>query len=239
MNNFWELPFWHQAGLFALVAAFIAFVTFVAIAFVKIARPTEAGKDGVKFGGGGGEKPKDEEPSLAHHRLFKLFEACEAPGALALDGSSDKSILCENYLKLKFTTLYDNFLEFFKKAERNDFDGLSRLPAAVNEWVAEYEHKADKMETITSKGTICGVPRCFRQKFAKWHQRHATQLFEDYNHILSDRLHKNPRERALLLLESSFYAIRETVMDAKYTLDNLNGDLDKEISEMVAESCKE
>lgn len=235
--DIFQLPLEQLIPLVFLFCGFLAFITFLFIAAIKILKPKEITKDGVKWENGNSEKP--ESSSILHHRLFKFFESCESPGALSLDGESDKSILCENYLKLKFKTLHDGYYDFFKNLERHDFDGLSKLPNEVNEWVNQYELKASKMITHTSKGDICGIPKCFNQKFSKWHKRHATQLFDDYDNALSDRQYENNRERALVMLTATFFALRETIQDARYTLDNLNGDLDRELDEMIKESCKE
>jgi len=234
-----DLPLPQLLGITVLASAFSAFVAFLFIVIFKTTRPSEVGKNGIKWASGAENDKKDDSISILNHRLFKFLEACMMSGALSLDGSSDKSILCENYLKLKFGILQAGLYDFFKDTERNDYKGLEQLPSTITTLITEYEAKASKMVTHISRGAICGVPRCFNQKFAKWHQRHAYQSFEDFEHALTSRVYINDRERAFALAGAVFFTLRETIYDAKLTLDSLNGDLDKEFEQMIANSCKE
>jgi len=216
-------------------AGMLAFSALVVVVMVKLLKPEKIDKDGIHFPGDGGKKEPKDTTSIMHHKLFKFFEQCETTGALSL-GNSDKAIVLSNFLKLKFRVLYDGLWDFFKDSEKNGYEGLSKLPNAVNEMIEEYEAKIPKMKSKTSRGELCGTPSCAVHKFSHWHKRHASQLFDDYDNALSDRIYMSKRERAFAMCQATYFALRETIQDAAHTLLDLNGDFDRELDKML-KSC--
>lgn len=238
--GFWERSPLEWALLALLVAALFAFAVFLIVAAAKILRvrdvPTPWGK--AQMGDDGVPIAPDE--AILHHRLFSFMDRVLAPGGISLSGSSDKVMIAETYLKIKFQVLREGLEDFFRRAAKREFDGISELPHAVVEMVERYEALAAKAEYRLTGGTICRLPTSFSRKFARWHKRHADQFFEDCESVKADRGLRDNRERAWLMAESMFFALRETIYDAQLALGDLNGDLDREIAEIRMESeCEE
>jgi hypothetical protein len=232
MTEFFALTTAQQITSVIMLGLLFAFSAFVVVVMVLVLKPSKVTRTGVHFGSVKRSKAPEDLTSIMHHKLFKFLEQCETTGALSL-GSSDKALVLSNFLKIKFKVLYDGYWDFFQKSEKNGYDGLSKLPNAVNEWILDYEAKVEKMKTRTSKGELCGLPRCAVTKFAHWHKRHAHQLFEDYDNALSDRIFVSKRERAFAMCGATYFALRETIQDANITLEYLNGDFDRELESML------
>lgn len=241
--GFWDRSPMVWLAFFVMAAALAAFVVFLIVAAVKILRPKVIP---TPWGSAKFNEEHEEEPTgapddaIMHHRLFRLIEQALVPGGLSLKERGDKTVIAETYLRIKFAELDQGFRDFFEESSRRGFKGLSKLPHEVAEMVIRYETKAAKAEYHCSDGIICRLPSCFSRKFAKWHQRHADQLFTDYHAILSDRALRDNRERAWLMADATFYALRETIFDARQTMLELNGDLDEEIARLLYEkSCED
>jgi hypothetical protein len=236
LNNFFNMNLAKQFTTLVLVSIFIAVVAAVLSSFIKRVSPKTIGAKGIEFfGRSDSEKPNDQT-SILHHKLFKFFESCQTPGGIEL-GNTDKAIVLGNYLMLQFSVLYDGLYIFFKNIEKNDFEGLSKLPELYNELIADYTKQSEKMASSTSKGTVCGMPKCAVTKFTRWNRQHTKQLFDDFENALSDRIYQSRRERAFTMATSLFFALRETIHDASHTLPDLNGDFDRELDAMLKEAC--
>lgn len=238
VTAFFNLDTVHQFTTVLMISGLIAFTAFVVGAFVKYTKPSKMGKNGLEFDSANSDRRKHtvEQTSIMYHKLFKFFESCETPEGLSL-GVTDKAIVLSNYLSIQFSVMYDGFCEFFRTSEKNEYDGLSKLPELYNEMVQEYTKKSEKMISMTSKGELCGMPKCAATKFARWHRRHAKQLFDDLENALSDRIYISKRERAFTMANAIYFMLRETIHDAANTLPDLNGDFDKELDEMLREAC--
>lgn len=184
-----------------------------------------------------GDEPGSREgewPSLLHHRFFKLMARAETPHFFRSGEDGAKDRINEAFLALKFRTFRRGIKEFVKTLEESDGARIGTLAEQIVALVKEYEREATRLEIELPGGEVlCGVPRCYLAKFGRWHAPHESMAIDNINDVLADRLFPCWQARCSSALDYLHMAFQLTVEDGQKTLPQLNGDLDREILEML------
>lgn len=195
---------------------------------------TEAGSGETGGADSDSEMDSGEWPSLLHHRFFKLLARAETPHFFRSDTDTAKGRINEAFLSLKFRTFRCGIREFVVEMEEHGGKGIGKLADVIVLLVKEYEREALRMEIeLPGGGTICGVPRCYLSKFGHWHAPHESMAIDNINDVLADRLFPCWQARLSSALDYLHMAFQLTVEDGQLTLPMLNGDLDREIEQMI------
>lgn len=242
MNNWLLLP---SSAKVQDVIWLMIFLTFLAVVVVLVSKLLKlkpkkiTSKDGTTFDfGNTDEVVEGAWPSLLHHRFFQFMSSAESPGFFYFDGS-DKGLINETFLRLKFSVFKKGITDFVTRMEKTNGDGIGTLPDIIQTLVREYESKSINLKTKLNGGIeICGVPKSYMKKFNVWHLPHAKLVIENVTNVLADRLYPNWQSRCAACLEHLYFIFQITIEDGFLTLPQLNGDLDEEIAEMHS-SCEE
>lgn len=241
-------PFEQQFGTVVLACLFIGFCFFIAVAFFKIVRPRRVtlpggataeldDRDSPSHKHNNDFDDEDGAPSLKHHRFFKLMEAAKNPAFLLTNGGpiTAKEVINLAFLRdCKFKVFREGIFDFVSDLERHEGDGIGKLPGVINDLVEKYERMSRTIEIMLPNGRVlCGVPKCYMQKFNSWHHPHTRLCLDGINGVLSDRIYPDWWTRTAAALEYLYMAFEMTREDANRTLAQLNGDLDREIAEML------
>lgn len=223
-------------------AVFILFIGAVAFGFKKIGKfKAKSGDKEIEYdsseGRGSGET--GQRPSLIHHRLFHLLRNAMSPGFVMNappEECTEKWAINSTFIKdCKVKVFYDGLYEYFADLEKHEGSGLSRLPDKINNLIDEYEHEARRTPIELPGGQIIiGVPSCYMKKFNNWHTPHVKLCLSGITDALDSRFYPDWWIRATVCLEYIAMAFDLTFEDAEKTLCQLNGDLEREIAEMVS-----
>jgi hypothetical protein len=222
-------------------AAFIIFIGAIVFGFKRV------GKLRVKVGDKEAEYDPSEEknadggggrPSLIHHRLFHVLRNAMSPGFVMNappEECTAKWAINSTFIKdCKVKVFYDGLFEYFTDLEKHDGSGLSRLPDKISNLIDEYENEARRVPIELPGGRIIvGVPSCYMKKFNVWHTPHVKLCLSGITDALDSRFYPDWWTRATVCLEYIAMAFDLTFEDAEKTLCQLNGDLEREIAEMM------
>lgn len=227
---------------------FIAFATAILFGFKRFNGKTrfKHGETELEYDPNATERPAEtekpvepERPSLLHHRLFHILRNAQSPGFILCSTYGDSSPKCAINTAFvrdcKVKIFYDGLQEFFTNIEENDGGGLSKLPEKISALIDDYERAARRI-TIELPGgqLIVGVPNCYMRKFNNWHTPHVKLCLSGITEALDSRFYPDWWTRATVCMEYIAMAFDLTFEDAERTLGQLNGDLDREISEIIA-----
>jgi hypothetical protein len=107
---------------------------------------------------------------------------------------------------------------------------LYDIPNHVYKWTAEYEAAAKDATITLPEGKILkGIPLAFLKSYEEWNTPHTNTMLTKIHTVLYSNFYKSPYLKLILILDliDAFFLL--TILDAKRTLANLNGDLDEEI----------
>jgi len=187
----------------------------------------------------------EERPSLLNHRFFRMMRSTQTAGFFQLDETLTKPLAKEvinlAFLKeCKFKAFREGMTEFVEKVEGIEDlklreDAVQHIPSAISDLVAMYEEMSKSLRIVLPGGEVLyGVPSVYMAKFNKWHSDHTAMCLDSINDVLSDRLYEDWYAQLRACLDFLHIAFDLTMQDAKLTLKDLNGDLDREIAEILA-----
>lgn len=224
---------------------FLLFLIAVVLGFKKVGKfKAKVGANELEYDpAGGGSGGSGGRPSLVHHRLFNLLRNAMTPGFIMHINSehcSEKQAINSTFVKdCKVKVFYDGLYEFFIDLEKHAGAGLSRLPDKITDLIEDYEREAARMPIELPGGRIIiGVPSSYMRKFNNWHTPHVKLCLSGITDALASRFYPDWWTRATVCMEYIAMAFDLTFEDAEKTLCQLNGDLEREISEMVGRAPK-
>lgn len=176
----------------------------------------------------------DSRLTLLNHKYFKLMETAQTSGALLLANQSDNPV--KNAINMaflvncKFKVFADGILDFVKEQEKSNGATLYKISGLIGELTNKYEHMSETLTIFLPDGrNIVGVPECYMIKFNNWHSEHVNVCLDGINETLSDKIYDDWYDQLRSILDYLHIAFKLTLIDAKRTLNSLNGDLDREI----------
>jgi len=250
------LPLQSQLASVMLIAGIISFTLIALVLFVKAIKPVEvtATSKGVKvsfFSKLLKSKKKKEETakkgasrlSLTTHKFFKLLRNVQTEGFLQLDNHYPplpKEIINLTFLKdCKFKVFQEGMTKFVEEVEGLKSDDekeerVQHIPSVISDLISKYAEIAESIRIELDEGrVIYGVPSTYIAKFNKWHSDHVTMCLRAINSVLGDKLYEDWFAELRACLDFLYIAFELTLQDANKTLNDLNGDLDEEIAEIL------
>lgn len=187
----------------------------------------------------------DSRGSLLNHRFFRMMRSTQTAGFFQLSDSNYMPQAKDNinlvFLRdCKFKIFKDGMTEFVEKveklsSEKEREDIVQHFPSVVSDLIAMYESMSKSLKITLPDGEVLyGVPSIYMFKFNKWHSEHTAMCLESINDVLSDKLYEDWYAQLRSCLDFLYVAFELTISDAKLTLKDLNGDLDKEIADILA-----
>jgi hypothetical protein len=243
INSWISSPFLSRLADLFLIFLTIAFVLglfTLFIKFTKITRIFGPKNIGVELLNADDlKKLKDKEWSLLDHKLFKFLERYRYTSFLKMSSTEQytiKDAINNTFLRdCKFKIIGEILFYFIKDLEKTSGKDIEEFPSVINRIVETYEQLAKKILIELPNGKkIYGVPDCYINKFNYWHSDHIKLCLDGIYSVLAEKVY-DWKIKAAFCLEYIYVCLQLTLDDAKKTLSNLNGDLDKEISEKVKE----
>jgi len=106
--------------------------------------------------------------------------------------------------------------------------------------IAQYEKLSQNVKiTLPDGGVVYGMPSSYLTKFNRWHSPHIAMCLDSIGDVLSDRLYDDWYSQLRACLDYFHVVFELTIEDAKNTLEELNGELDREIGKMLNDHLKE
>jgi len=158
-----------------------------------------------------------KETNLQAHPLFSYLDSSLTRYIDTIEFSSkDKKVFLHILLKEKFTTFSRNFREFLRKdLEKLSKDELETENINIlNKATKEYEDALEKM----------GYPKILLDKFKIWHEPHVRGVVDGIIAISSSNYYNDNITRQASIFYSYFTGFHSTIVDAKNTLNALNGE---------------
>lgn len=256
------LPFQSQLASVMLIAGIFSFTLIALVLFVKAIKPVEvtATSKGVKvsfFSKLFKSKKKKEEtakkgaskPSLTTHKFFKLLRNAQTEGFLQLGNHCPplpKEIINLTFLRdCKFKVFQEGMTKFVEEVEDLKSDDekeeqVQHIPSVISDLIAKYTEMAESIRIeLDEDRVIYGVPSVYIAKFNRWHNDHIIMCLKAINSVLGDKLYEDWFAELRACLDFLYIAFKLTLQDAKKTLNDLNGDLDKEIAEILGYQSSE
>lgn len=250
------LPLQSQLVSSLLLVAIFSFLLIALVLFIKAAGPvvsaTPKGDVKVSFLSRLFKRKKKpvattaatRRPSLLKHRYFRLMRNIQVSGFFQI-GSSGCPMLPKEAINLaflrdcKFKVFEDGISEFVKvveslKSDEEKEEKVQQISSVISNLIDKYvEMSASLRIELPDDRVIYGVPSTYINKFNKWHSDHISMCLEAINDILGDKLYEDWFAELRACLDILYIAFQLTIQDAKQTLNELNGELDKEIAEIL------
>ncbi len=248
-------PFSAQLLELVLIAGILGFVLVSVYFFIKAVRPNVETKDGTKISFFAKRKKALQpvasaealnRPSLLNHRFFRMMRSTQTAGFFQIEDSTDRT--AKGAINLAF--LRDCKFKVFREGIEKFVSDVECLPtvaqresmvqqmlAKISELVNTYEEMAKSLRIMLPNDTVIyGVPRLYMVKFNKWHGDHTAMCLNSINDVLCDKLYEDWYATLRASLDYLYVVFDLTMQDAKLTLKDLNGDLDKEIEEILSKT---
>jgi len=176
---------------------------------------------------------QESRPSLLKHRIF-LLEAEFLARIDSMDDGSTKAKVNVAFLKdCKFRSVYRHLRKFIENVEATSGGELDHFPILLHHITKDYAELAAKVEFRIGSRYICGVPATYQQKFDRWHDEHLKYLLQSSYAILRDSYYYSWWATATALLDLLLVTLHLTLDDAAHALQELNGELDREIAAAI------
>lgn len=238
-----------------IVCVTFSFLLLALFFFIRAVKPTLITKEGAKlkfFSIKRKEKNKDtpisiacveERGSLLNHRFFRMMRSTQTAGFFQIgeDAPLAKDIINLVFLRdCKFKVFREGITEFIEEIEgmpdvKSREERVQHVPSVISDLVAKYEEMSKSLRIVLPDGSVLyGVPSVYMTKFNKWHSDHTAMCLDSINDVLSDKLYEDWYAQLRASLDFLHIAFDLTMADAKLTLRDLNGDLDREIATILA-----
>lgn len=104
----------------------------------------------------------------------------------------------------------------------------------IYQWIDEYNQRARGLRIDLPDGrSISGVPEVFLRKFDSWHEVHVETILYKIRQILYSEFYLTWQLKLILILDHLDTVFMLTEYDARKTIADLNGDLDREIEAKI------
>lgn len=131
-----------------------------------------------------------------------------------------RNAIFKDFLIHKFSSIRYEFEYFLKKGDLEKMSpGVysTRILESVNNIVKKYEQKALQDE----------IPQIVIDRFNEWHSERIKQTFEVINDVCYDDIYSTNTMKTKIIFDYILVIVNWTIADAKKTLINLNGELNK------------
>lgn len=177
-----------------------------------------------------------QKPSLATHKIFAA-EAQFITQIGQMDDGSAKGRVSVVFLRdCKFKTIYRHLRKFVADVEASNGSGVEAFPRVLYDITRDYSERAKMVEYNIGNSHICGIPELYLRKFDRWHDPHVTMLMHSVQETLRDGYYYTWWSTCTSCLDILYFVLVLTLDDAKLTLADLNGDVDREIA---AKQCRD
>lgn len=151
--------------------------------------------------------------------------------------SESKRIVVTKFLKIKFKTFTRLLKDYITNAEQilntNSDYKCDDIIELFFRGIDEYNSLARETEIRIGNRIMKGVPEIFIRKFDEWHTPHIEIVVESIKNIINNEIYIDEYIKLIAILEVFYIAFRLTILDAMQTLNDINGELDKEIEEKL------
>ena len=247
-----EQPLKVQLLELMMLAGIIGFLLLSLYFFIKALKPdvdvtTKSGSTKISFFRS--HKKKVERPSLLNHRYFRMMHSTQISGFFQMETNSctqlAKDVINLTFLRdCKFKVFEDGMRDFVAEIEalptlKAREERTLQISDKISELITTYEEMSKSVRIALPGGAILyGVPSVYLSKFNKWHGDHTTMCLNSINDVLSDKLYEDWYATLRACLDYLYVAFDLTIQDARLTLKDLNGDLDKEIQEILSKMSR-
>jgi len=234
-------PVYERIVTFVILLASFSAAYYGFIGVIKVAGKGKVGP--VEFDSTPAARPGDPSPavvvltgkrqSVVNHRLF-MAEAEFISSVRGLDDGSAKAAVAVAFLKdCKFASVYRHMKKFAKNIEASEGEELKNFPIVLSHIMADYAERAKTVEIRIGSRIICGVPSSWNRKFDRWHNPHVDMLLKTIREILTDDYYYDWWATTTACFDMMYTVLMLTMEDAHKALLEINGDLDREVAEMI------
>jgi hypothetical protein len=131
-----------------------------------------------------------------------------------------RDAIFKDFLIFKLSSIRHSFENFLKKGDLEKLTPTAyhtRMLECINEIVRRYEAKA-----LDQK-----IPQVVIDRFNYWNSDHIRQLYNVINDVCDDDIYTNNTIKTKIIFDYVVVVINWTISDAKKTLIDLNGELNK------------
>jgi sulfur relay (sulfurtransferase) DsrC/TusE family protein len=175
--------------------------------------------------------------SLADHPFFAdllKWEKRDIP-ALKIKSLIKKTIVVE-FLKLLFRNFRQKFRNYVINTEmlinQSQQIKCDELIQFFLDYIDQYNIEAKKIEIKYKNRIINGIPDIFLQKFDNWHNPHIEIINESIKQIVNNEIYPDEKMKLLAIVEIFYVAFKLTIQDAINTINELNGEIEKEFERL-------
>lgn len=178
----------------------------------------------------------EAKQSLLKHPLFLFFESNIGKSFILSNNvtpeDADKDAINTAFLQIKLKIFHQKLKEFVVKFESNEVE-IQSILNLVSCCIDGYNDEASNLIIELPNGRLIrGVPKCYLTKFNRWHDPHVKMVQESVLDVLENSIFSKD-EKAKMILQIIKIGFILTIEDAKLTLNQLNGDLEAEIKQML------
>ncbi|HOV13030.1 MAG TPA: hypothetical protein PK771_02000 [Spirochaetota bacterium] len=172
--------------------------------------------------------------SLTRHPFFELMQYFIDIAIPQLEISHElKKIVVTEFLIIKFTVFKTILYDYIANQEQILISGGVVSTDDINEiflnGIKEYNSLAREKE-IKHNGRIIKIPEIFIKKFDKWHSPHVELTFQSIKDISNNDIYPDEMMKLLSIIEMFMIAFKLTISDAMISINELNGQLEKELN---------
>lgn len=182
---------------------------------------------------------------LNQHSVFITLQSLMERGVLISNSenvSREKLRLNNEFLNIKFTTIYestkewiDNILRYRKEGLEDELQKeLYGIIERIYQNITTYNSKALTKKIYFDDGRyLLGVPELYIKKFDEWHNSHVGMIIEKYRQVLYSDFYPTWEFKTIVILDHLETSINLIKIDAERTLNSMNGELDEEIQKSL------
>lgn len=175
--------------------------------------------------------------SLADHLFFAELLKWEKRDIPSLKIRSQvKKLIVVEFLKMLFRNFREKFRDYIINLEnlisQNQQIKCDELIQFFLDYIDQYNADARKIEIKYKNRIINGLPDIFLQKFDDWHNPHIEIINESITQIVNNEIYPDEKMKLLAIVEIFYITFRLTIQDAINTINELNGEIEKELERL-------
>ncbi len=176
--------------------------------------------------------------SLTKHPFFELMQYFIEIAIPQLEICHElKKIVVAEFLTIKFTVFKTILFNYVANQEEILLSGGTVSTDDINEvflkGIKDYNKLAREKEIVYC-GRIIKIPEIFIRKFDKWHSPHVELTFQSIKEISNNDIYPDEMMKLLSIIEMFTVAFKLTISDAMISINELNGQLEKELNLQIS-----
>lgn len=182
-----------------------------------------------------GRKPnRPRVPPLAEHHLFHDILKWIAVDVRQISVSSriKKQLIVpflSMYLSVSRQLIRDYVVDIEKKAAANEQFRVDEARLLLLRIMEICEEKSRSMEIKIEGRILSGLPVIFLEAFHRWHSPILEMCNVSVSQVVKNEIFPSEMGKLLAILEILFIFLRLTIIDAKESMNELNGELESYI----------